>query len=203
MTWAALEQVPRDLLSSGARFSCTFWLIVAREKPGRMNDHTQGLAAQSVSAPVLYPSDIPSEWLPWFEELTGPDSADGWGLRAAIAITRYRKANGRGPTFAELFDQLTAAQTYRVAEPSEPQQLSKHALYGFRHHVAVHWRRLGWINWNKGTRSLQVGRTFHTASRAWTASIREKRMASFEAQSSNRLLPSDGGTSSWRATTGG
>ena len=125
-------------------------------------DDTFANASQTTRAP----KDLPHEWRQLFLELTGNDSAHQWGLRAAIAITRYRKVHGRGPSFAQLFDTLLEIRP-GVEDENPDRRVPKYATYRFRHHVAIHWRRLGWIEWNHSARSLRAGRAFRAASRAW------------------------------------
>jgi len=115
------------------------------------------------------PKEIPDEWRHLFMQLTGPDSAHEWGLRAAIAITRFRKVNKHGPSFAQLFDTLLELRPH-VEDEDSNRRVQKLAIYRFRHHVAIHWRRLGWIEWNHSARSLRAGRAFRAASRAWAKS---------------------------------
>lgn len=111
------------------------------------------------------PSDFPASWRPAFLAYTEPPNSETFALRAAIRIARVRKRTGRGPTFGELFDYLG-----RLAAPTETlsERELKLAQFAFRHHVAVHWRRRGWISWNHSTRSLRTGHRFRHASRTWT-----------------------------------
>lgn len=82
-----------------------------------------------------------------------PDS----GLSAAIAIARYRKRHGTGPTFSELFEIL---YPHRDIDWDADRRLT----FSFRHHLAVHWRRQGWIRWSRAPRSLMSGPQFQIAS---------------------------------------
>ena len=132
---------------------------------------SQSRAADTGVSPAdaFVPNAIPEDWWPLFLEFTGPSTADEWGLRAAKLVVRYRKAHSVGPTFAELFENLASSTcTPPPVSLGRPSGQSR-ALYCFRHHVAVHWRRLGWIDWDHGGRSLRGGRTFRAASRQWRA----------------------------------
>ncbi len=110
----------------------------------------------------------PIEWRIAFEGLTGDEHADRWGLAAAIFIVRVRRRTGQGPTFAELFDALFPENS--SLHPSLPAGVSRSAhaqtMRLFRLHVAVEWKRRGWINFETNVpRSLRVGRTFREQSR--------------------------------------
>ena len=116
------------------------------------------------------PLHFPPEMSRLFEELTGP-RADQWGLRAAITIFRFRKRNGRSPTFLELFDDLLTAPRLRILEMQiDWSSLPRDTVRGFRHHSAIHWRRRGWIDWENTPRSLRPGWAFANASRRWRSS---------------------------------
>jgi hypothetical protein len=134
----------------------------------RMSDQIDESAVADL-AQVGSPKDFPRAWLPWFVELTGTEHDYEWGLRAAVMIARYRKRHGRGPTFAELFEQLERASDDFAQTKKFFAQGKRAEVYRFRNHVAVHWRRLGWIQWDRGSRSLRVGRTFRAASHEWSA----------------------------------
>jgi hypothetical protein len=111
----------------------------------------------------------PIEWQLAFEALTDEEFADKWGLAAAVFIARTRRRTGRGPTFSEMFRALLPEET--GALPEWPAGLNYHARFqlmgSFRLHVAIQWKRQGWINWDTGVeRSLRVGRRFREESRA-------------------------------------
>ena len=135
-----------------------------------MKNGDRKLQAIRSIARATAPSQIPVQWVELFESLTGPDSGNVWGLRAAISITRYRKTHRQGPTFAELFAALGITSMPVPVDGKDADAGSgQRDLYQFRRHVAVHWRRLGWIQWDHRSRSLRVGRAFSVASRAWAA----------------------------------
>jgi len=89
---------------------------------------------------------------------------DGLGLQSAIWVARFRKRHGKGPTFSELFSCFSQAQI-----PDE--EWESELTYSFRHHLAVHWRRQGWLRWSHTTRSLATGIQFQAASAAHRASL--------------------------------
>ena len=121
------------------------------------------------------PSEFSTAWVPLFENLTGADSSNDWGLRAAIMIARYRRAHHQGPTFAELFEALQISLTPDAgSDGASAKKTAWREVYQFRRHVAVHWRRLGWIQWDHRARSLRVGRTFSDASHAWVSAKTDK-----------------------------
>lgn len=111
--------------------------------------------------------EAPETWRDAFEALTDDATADSHGLTAGIFIARCRRRTGRGPTFAELFSEVYKAEPLH---PEWPEGLSNAAraaiLRSFRLHVAVQWKRRGWVAWDPGVaRSLRVGRTFRERSR--------------------------------------
>lgn len=112
--------------------------------------------------------DIPPEWTCAFQRLTCDDGVETYGLAAGIFIARTRKKTGRGPTFSELFDYLSASDAGLVlAWPeSAPRAARYTTMHAFRHLVAIHWKRKGWIDFDRGVeRSLRTGRTFRARSR--------------------------------------
>lgn len=118
-----------------------------------------------------------------FEAFTGEDTADEWGLAAAIFIARTRRRAGHGPTFSELFAYLipdAAGLPSRL--PNGYSYMERRRLAGeFRLAAGIEWKRRGWISWEPGvTRSLRVGRVFREHSRALRAS-REVKDASTRA----------------------
>jgi hypothetical protein len=82
-------------------------------------------------------------------------------LAVGVSIARYRKRHRRGPTFSELFDSLS--ETW--PETGTHGLVNSRMTYSFRHHLAVHWRRCGWIQWGRQQRSLSPGVRFREASR--------------------------------------
>ncbi|GAA4168016.1 hypothetical protein [Gryllotalpicola koreensis] len=103
------------------------------------------------------------------ETLTGEDTADEWGLAAAIFIARTRRKTGRGPTFSELFTYLLPDTSGLPAPfPDGYAYPQRRRLAGeFRLFAAIEWKRRGWVSWEPGvTRSLRVGRVFREHSRA-------------------------------------
>ncbi len=90
------------------------------------------------------------------------------GLTAAIFIARVRRRTGRGPTFSELFSEVFQDEPLHPGWPdglTYPVRASIHHAY--RLHVAIQWKRRGWISWDPGVeRSLRVGPTFREQSRA-------------------------------------
>jgi hypothetical protein len=98
-----------------------------------------------------------------FEDFTGQDSAEEWGLAAAVTIARVRRRTSEGPTFSELFSELMP-DTHGIPGPMRDGATSSAryaATHEFRHHVAIEWRRRGLIGWSHGVeRSLRVGPAF-------------------------------------------
>jgi hypothetical protein len=91
---------------------------------------------------------------------------EGLALRASVTIARFRKKHRQGPTFAELFESLVETGSVQIADwPTDSR-----STYAFRHHLAVHWRRAGWITWSHRERSLATGVRFREAS--WAHSQR-------------------------------
>ena len=93
------------------------------------------------------------------------------GLVAAIEIARFRKRTGIGPTFSELFATLERIGSIRLNWEGEAD-----VTFAFRYHIAVHWRRQGWVRWTLSTRSLATGRTFQAASAAHRALTRARNL---------------------------
>lgn len=117
---------------------------------------------RAVEAP---PPDI---WADTFHDFTGTDTADQWGLGAAVFIAQTRRRTGSGPTFSELFRELLIDSN---GVPSElPQSIElvqrRRLISDFRIYVAIDWKRRGWLSWNPNVpRSLRVGRAFREQSR--------------------------------------
>ena len=130
----------------------------------------------------------PASWRYAFEEFTRDDAADEWALAAAIFIAQYRRRHSQGPTFRELFEHLLP-DTGGVpsALPSEWEALDRRrGSNGFRRHVAIEWRRRGYIGYEtQVTRSLRVGPRFREQSRALNTRARDR----LELQDAARLAP--------------
>lgn len=110
----------------------------------------------------------PNSWTEAFKALTDDERADELGLAAGIFIVRIRRRTGRGPTFSETFSELFPHDQMHPEWPAGltyPVRASIH--HAFRLHVAIQWRRRGWISWDPGVeRSLRVGPKFREQSRA-------------------------------------
>ncbi len=120
----------------------------------------------------------PTAWVETFLSFTGDESADEWGLAAAIFVARSRKRTGSGPTFAELFGELIPDGGGFPSRLPDMSFLERRQVVGaFRLHVAIEWRRREWINWDHGVeRSLRTGRTFRTRSRAHQDELRREQL---------------------------
>lgn len=95
-----------------------------------------------------------------FEELTSRRASEPWGLIAAIEVVRLRRANGRSPSFSELFERVCR---YPSLPPVDWTAIATEEVWSFRHHLAVHWRRENWITWSRTPRSLTTGWAFRRA----------------------------------------
>jgi hypothetical protein len=107
--------------------------------------------------------DPPRSMLDAFDEVTGDDHADAWGLSAALVVARTRRETGEGPSFSELFQELMPRVSKLTVEwPTGTNAWARSAtLRAFRLYAAVEWKRRGWISWDVGVaRSLRTGRTF-------------------------------------------
>lgn len=129
----------------------------------------------SIDRPAWWPTDevpVPADWVSCFTALAEEPSRSEWGLRAAVHIASTRKRTGHGPSFAELFEHLLPENGGLPSPvPAEvPARLRREVTRGFRYHVALEWRRAGWISWSRTARSLRVGRAFREASRAYRRS---------------------------------
>jgi hypothetical protein len=110
----------------------------------------------------------PDTWVYAFEDFTGQDTADQWGLGAAIFIAQMRRRTGSGPTFSELFRELLIDTNGVPSELPEDIELlqRRNLISNFRIYVAIDWKRRGWVSWNPNVpRSLRVGRAFRELSR--------------------------------------
>ncbi|MGW9156110.1 hypothetical protein [Microbacterium sp. NPDC055665] len=116
----------------------------------------------------------PAQWKYAFEDFTGEETADEWGLAAAIFIAQYRRRHSHGPTFRELFEHLLPdTGGFPSLLPAEWDALDRRrGGNGFRRHVAIEWRRRGYIRYEpQVTRSLRVGQRFREQSRALNARV--------------------------------
>jgi len=109
----------------------------------------------------------PSAWVNAFEHFTSCDSADEWGLGAAIFVSQIRRRTGSGPTFSELFREILIDTNGIPSElPESIDLLQRRKLVSdFRMHVAIEWKRRGWVSWTPIVpRSLRVGHSFRERS---------------------------------------
>ncbi len=118
----------------------------------------------------------PAAWSYAFEELTSDDTADEWALAAAIFIAQYRRRHSQGPTFRELFEHLLPESGGIPSRLPTDWDASdrRRAANDLRRHVAIEWRRRGYIGYDKQVaRSLRVGPRFRAQSRARNTRARE------------------------------
>ncbi len=109
----------------------------------------------------------PEDWVSTLASMTGKDSIDSWGLRAAIYVARTRKRYGRGPSFSELFDHLMSADGIGLSQPENLTSSQRRVVRrGFERYAASAWRSNGWVAWSREAHSLRVGPAFRAASRA-------------------------------------
>lgn len=118
--------------------------------------------------PVLSVGELP---MAVRASLASAANDESLGLVAAIEIARFRKKNGIGPTFSELFAKLEQVGAIALDWEGEGD-----VIFAFRYHIAVHWRRHGWVSWNLSTRSLATGRTFQAASAAHRDLVRARKL---------------------------
>jgi len=116
--------------------------------------------------------DPPEEWIERFNALAEDTCADRYGLRAGVFIARVRRRTGAGPSFSEMFTEVLQGEPLHPAWPEGLDYAVRAAIQrSYRLHVAVVWKRRGWISWTRGvTRSLRVGITFRERSLAHHAS---------------------------------
>ena len=127
--------------------------------------------AKNQSQPrLVQPTSFPEPIAAVFNELTG-QRADEWALASGVALSRFRKRHSRSPTFAEFFDVVFAMPDLDAAKAVDWSEVPGAILYSLRHHIAVDWRRRGWISWSRMPRSLRQGATFGVASRQWRANL--------------------------------
>lgn len=114
---------------------------------------------------------VPDAWIQRFDALTDEQQADHFGLAAGIFIATVRRRTGRGPTFKQLFAALFAKEPLHPEWPAGLNYATRAAtLHAFRLHIAIQWKRGGWIGWEKDEeRSLRVGPTFREQARAHQA----------------------------------
>lgn len=120
------------------------------------------MASKSASHQLASISELPDGMRELFEAVVA-DSAVG--LAAAVQVARYRKRHGYGPTFSELFGVLFTGS-------GVDWDRDRRLTFTFRHHLAVHWKRAGWIRWDGTHRSLATGPTFRRASAEHTLGVR-------------------------------
>lgn len=117
----------------------------------------------------------PAPWRYTFELFTSGDTADEWGLAAAVYIAQYRRRHSRGPTLLELFTHLLP-DTEGIPSPlPDAWNTSERrlAVSDFRDHAALEWRRRGYIRFDKQvSHSLRVGPEFRARSRRLRVSSR-------------------------------
>jgi hypothetical protein len=112
--------------------------------------------------------DPPLAWRDAFHFFTSDEQVDERGLAAAIFIARTRRRTGRGPSFNELFAKIAPEESGLMQV--FPEGLNHTARFetrrAFRLHVAIQWKRRGWISWETGVeRSLRTGSLFRERSR--------------------------------------
>jgi hypothetical protein len=110
----------------------------------------------------------PATWTYAFEEFTGDDTADEWGIAAAVFIRQVRWTTSRGPSFSELFAELLPDKNgWPGSLPNGMRSADRQrAISAFRFHTAIEWRRRGRVDWDEGiARSLRVGKKIHALSR--------------------------------------
>lgn len=120
-----------------------------------------------VSRPVWWPDDLapppPAAWVIAFDDLTSDETAEQWGLAAAIFISQVRRSTGAGPTFSELFRHLLP-DTDGLPSPLSPRLSAldrNRVTVAFRGYVAIEWRRRRMINFDRDvSRSLRAGSEF-------------------------------------------
>ncbi|MDQ4215058.1 hypothetical protein [Microbacterium capsulatum] len=131
----------------------------------------------------------PTPWVDVFASFTGTDTADEWGLAAAIFIAQTRRRTGMGPTFSEMFlELLPDTDGIPSSIVDEFDYRERRQLIGdFRIHAAIEWRRRGWISWERGVeRSLRVGKVFRAHSRRFQAE-RAARIRAWEEMTAEQL----------------
>ena len=112
---------------------------------------------------------LPPDFQLLVKNLTSAEKTAQVGTKLAISITRHRRKFGVGPTFAELFDPIMHEAKLDKLDVDR-MKVDRLVSYSFRHHLAVHFRRTGWIWWNYSPRSLRTGYSFSRAAKAHRAS---------------------------------
>ncbi|RKR74761.1 hypothetical protein [Frondihabitans australicus] len=127
---------------------------------------------EASSATPIWSRGLPTlptaEWVSAFDDLTGDENGHAWALSAATFIDGFTRRQLQGPTFSEMFRHLLHEHDGLPAEfPPGMRSRDRVVLKeGFRHHVALAWRRTGLISWTRFEyRSLRVGPTFRRRSR--------------------------------------
>jgi len=124
--------------------------------------------AKKLRRRVIDRGALPSDLGALIGNITSEDLASEWGLKAALYVTRFRKRSGHGPTFAELFDGLGLSGASGDATTGIAwDRFDTHVLFSFRLHVAVQWKRDGWIYWTGTSRSLRAGPMYSEAARRY------------------------------------
>jgi hypothetical protein len=105
------------------------------------------------------PPDLPPDWLHVWNEIDS--HSDEWGRRAALFVGAYRLTTGQGPTFAELFAELTPELAILRFEP-EQNFKQRHAVRNrFMVEVVSLFARRQWTNFSSESRSLKLGPKGH------------------------------------------
>lgn len=124
--------------------------------------------AKKLTRRVIDRGALPSDLMALLGDLTSEDLASEWGLKAALYVTRFRKREGHGPTFSELFDGLGLSGASGHASTGIAWDgFDAQVLFSFRLHVAVQWKRDGWIYWTGTSRSLRAGQMYSEAARLY------------------------------------
>lgn len=134
-----------------------WFLRLSTQARATMGPEASPIWWRGISAPP------PSSWVYVFENLTGDDGAEEWGMAAGIHIARVRHSTSVGPTFTELFSHLLP--DFHGLPGPFPASISylerRRAITTFRRHTAIEWRRRGMIDWDLDVpRSLRIGPAF-------------------------------------------
>jgi type IV secretory pathway ATPase VirB11/archaellum biosynthesis ATPase len=105
------------------------------------------------------PPDLPPDWLHVWNEIDS--HSDEWGRRAALFVGAYRLTTGQGPTFAELFAELTPELAILRFKP-EQNFKQRHAVRNrFMVEVVNLFARRQWTHFSRESRSLKLGSKGH------------------------------------------